>query len=167
MSIYDLHRISNSEFTYLGRGDYATVFVDKARGRVRKVFRVRRGKNCHTKNVFLAECEAYKIANGIPKIKSITPKLFCFPKGLQITDYEGNDVTAFYHPDMVLEIEFIAGSFKKVGEFRSVLTSEIESIFKSAGICHLSDMSFVLRNDGSPVFIDFATKEIELNGEIF
>lgn len=156
------HKIEGTNFAYLDHGAYATVFVDRAAGRVRKVFRVQNPHDSnHCANVYAAELGAYRIAQRHPKLALITPTFYGTPSNFRIV---GNvsDVTHLYHTAMTLELSFVPGTFEKVGADRSLLHSDTRAVFWDAGIRHLTDMSVTLL-DGLPIYIDFALIEFELS----
>ena len=156
------HRIANTNFAYLDRGAYGAVFVDRAAGRVRKVFR-NDGFHApsHCADVFDAELDAYRRVQDHAGLVARTPRFFGTAHNFRIVG-DGVDVTDCYHPQMTLELSFVQGLFQKVGSHQTWMPPGVRAMFLNAGIMHLSDVSVTFDDGDCPTYIDFATVEIEV-----
>lgn len=154
-------KLVEQEFVYLDEGAYGSIFVDRGRGRIRKIYR-RQPDEQHVRDVFKAETEAYQLAMVAEGIGCLVPGYFevCPPR--TIFDRDGVDVTQEFYSSLAFEAEFIERSFQKIGSIRSEEALRIQALFHSAGITHTTDMSVCLDDQGKVVkAIDFAVREHE------
>ena len=156
-------RIKDTEFVWLDEGAYGVAFVDRARKRVRKIYRARGGAPlAHCIEVFEAETQAYAIASGSDDLKEITPAYYGRCEALTIIDGAGNDVTDEFHPGLAFEMELVEGKFVKSSAMSEIERERVTGLFWKNKIFHTIDMSVCLTDGKVTKAIDFAMKEIEL-----
>ncbi|MDF0515753.1 hypothetical protein P0R31_00665 [Bradyrhizobium yuanmingense] len=156
-------RIKGTEFIWFDEGAYGVVFVDKARKRVRKIYKAIDGKPlAHCLEVFEAETQAYDIASRSDDLKAIVPVYYGKCEELVIMDGTGNDVTGELHPHLAFESEFIEGRFVKSSFASEAERDRINELFWKSKILHTIDTSVCLTDGKITKVIDFAMKEIEL-----
>jgi hypothetical protein len=156
-------RIDGSNFIYLTEGAYGIIFVDRDQKRIRKVARRQDGRaEAHTKEVFGAETEAYKIASCCEELTALVPAYFGSIQGLKIVDGEGKDVSSEFYPDIAFEAEFVDGFFQKIATVPASESRRICDFFRKRGIFHMSDSCVCLKDAKIMKVIDFATKEFEV-----
>jgi hypothetical protein len=158
--------ISGTDYVYLDEGAYAVIFVDRKRGRVRKVYRNRpdAGRE-HCCQVFSAETEAYSVAANEPDLKNLVPGHFSKCSGQEIRDGSGNDVTKEFYPDLAFEAEFIDCTFQKVAMASEEEWKRVTALFHKHGIKHTNDMSVCITDGRITKALDFAIREIQLSWE--
>lgn len=155
-------KIMDTNFVYMTEGAYGAIFVDRADGKVRKVF-LRKPDENHTRKVFYSEVAAYELASKVPNLGKMIPSGFKHCQCQLIIDKAGKDASNEFFGDMVFETNFIAGNFQKIGTLPSDQASPLRKAFHDAGIEHTVDMSVTLYDDGRiKAAIDFATEEHEL-----
>ncbi|WP_316201359.1 MULTISPECIES: hypothetical protein [unclassified Bradyrhizobium] len=155
-------RIKDTEFVWFDEGAYGVLFVDRARKRVRKIYRARGGEPlAHCLEAFEAETQAYEIASRSDDLKAITPAYYGKCEQLTVIDRDGNDVSGEFHPDLAFESEFIEGRFVKSIAASEPERERVNELFWKHKIFHTIDMSICLTDGKITKAIDFAMKEIE------
>lgn len=156
-------RIPGTGFSYLSEGAYGIIFVDRATGRITKIYR-RRPEEDHARAVFKAEADAYGLAALSPAVAALVPGNFRPCRVQQIIDKEGKDVTGEFFPDLAFETDFVEGYFHKIGAINNRDEAQrVCRLFHGAGIHYTIDISVTLDPDGNALkAIDFATEEHEL-----
>jgi hypothetical protein len=150
-------RIKDTEFVWLDEGAYGVLFVDRARKRVRKIYKAPGGAPLvHCSDVFEAETQAYEIASRTDDPKAITPAYFGKCGQLTIIDGDGNDLTGEFHPGLAFESEFIEGRFVKSSAANELERERINALFWKNKIFHTIDMSVCLPDGRITAAIDFA-----------
>lgn len=156
-------KLADSNFVYLSEGAYSVVFINKAQGRVRKVFRSNADED-HVRNVFKAEIDACRLAKKDSEVAPLVPdhfKVCCAPQ--IIIDKDGNDISGEFIPGLAFEMEYIDAHFQKFGSIGGKEAERVRALFNQAGILHTTDMSVCLGEDGRVLkAIDFAIEEHEL-----
>jgi len=150
--------VADSEFKYYSEGAYGLVFVDRAKGRILKVYRARQPLP-HSTEVFNAEVEAYKIAMKSDDLKKLVPEFFGARTGLIIMDKDGTDVTNEFYPNLAFEAEFVPGEFRKISFAPESEQKQVMELFRSHGINHAIDASITLEGEKIRKLIDFAIRE--------
>lgn len=138
--------VANTNFEYLDEGGQGVVFLDRARGRILKVYKAQ-SKHSHYTKVFDGEVSAYRIAADSPELRELVPAFLGEQTIQKIEDKNGVDVTHEFYPDLAFETEFIPGRLER---FRWAPQSErdrIVALFHSRGIRYVSSAS-VLVNAG-------------------
>jgi hypothetical protein len=146
-------------------GFYATVFfVDST---AIKVFK-RRGDVTpnHVGDVFCSEVDAYQHSATRSEICQYTKHFIGVKAICKIEDESGRDISHEYHPEFAYEMVRITGESTKIGELDSEFAQNIQSLFRDAGVRHMSDCSVFLDQAGELAnLIDFAMQEYELEHE--
>ena len=147
--------IKGTDFQFYEAGAYAAIFVDRNKGRARKVFFGEEIENLSlVQSVFDDEITAYAIAQSGPDTAPHTPKFHGVVGYCSIVARDGKFLDVHFKPRLVYEMEFIASPAVKLNQSQhfAVLAKK----FKSAGINYLEDASIFEDND-PPLLIDFGT----------
>ena len=155
-------RIKGTDFIYHSEGAYGLVFVDKAEGRIRKLYKSTQRQN-HRKKVFENEVKAYEIASNVSELKDLIPKYYGTRAGMVLIDKNDEDVTNEIDVDLAFEAEFIDGCFQKRNSpgVDQAAWDDIKEKFRKHGIRHVKDASVTLKNNSIEKVIDFSFMEIE------
>jgi hypothetical protein len=151
--------LTDTDFVYYDRGAYGTVFVNAAKTRVRKVFRIEQDR-AHASLVFQAEADAYAKAMSVPEVAELVPGHFRVCPISAVVDSAKRDVTPQFYSDLAFEAEFIPGCFHKRADspISEAELQRVEGLFGRAGILYTSDASFLLCPAGKVLkVIDFQT----------
>jgi hypothetical protein len=143
-------------------GCYATVFFV---GEIAiKVFRRRDdAPPNHVREVFNSEVAAYQHSATISELCQYTNHFIGARVVCRIEGESGCDISHVYHLDLAYEMRVLNGNPIKIGELDSNLSQYIKSLFRGAGIMHMSDCSVFLDHAGDLAnVIDFAMQEFEL-----
>jgi hypothetical protein len=155
--------VKDTNFVYRTEGAFGLIFVDDARARVLKVFRRKsEASEEHCRLVFQAETGAYRLASNSPNLKGLVPAFHGVRPDLTVLDREGKDVSAKFIPGLAYEMDFIAGSFQKMGTVQSDEVNRIKALFRAEGIAYLTDASVVMLGGKIDKVIDFAVRDYEL-----
>jgi hypothetical protein len=155
----DAANVKDTNFVYRTEGAFGLIFVDVARARVLKVFRRKHeASERHCRAVFEAETEAYRLASVSPNLKDLVPAFHGARSNVTVLDAKGKDVSAAFIPDLAYEMDFIAGSFQKIGAVQPAEADRIKTLFRAEGIAYLTDASVVLVGGKIDKVIDFAVE---------
>jgi hypothetical protein len=153
-------RVATTDYEYLDEGAYSVVFVDRAQGKVCKVYLATQPID-HSRKVFAEEIEAYKKANAQKDLKSLVPAFYATTSIQQIIDKDGNDVTSKFYPALAFESEHIPQRFKKANMAAPEKElARVKDLFRKHGINHLSDISAWVEEGKIRKVLDFAVNEI-------
>jgi hypothetical protein len=155
-------KISGTNFRYLDKGAYATIFVDEGQNTVRKVYRAERGRDRdHCEQVFRSERDAYQIASEAEELRHLVPTYFGTRTIERILDLRDTDVTGEFYSDLSIEIEYIASHFSKISTMGEPERTRIIELFGRHGIRHMSDASVSTEGERVRKVIDFSVREVE------
>jgi hypothetical protein len=161
-------KIRGSNFVYLTEGAYSVIFVDIARERIRKVYRLQAGlTRQHCKEVFDSEIEAYKIAGKASDLKTLVPQFYGTCSTAIIVDGQDQDVSREFLGDLAFEAEYIPGDFIKFGPIDPAEQHRITALLSKHGIKHVCDLSACITEGKVTKIVDFATRWIEPRHEDF
>src|SRR5271157_5431686 len=105
-------RIRGTSFGYLTEGAYGVIFLDRDRGRIRKVYRARSDASVdHCRQVFEAETQAYERAANAPDLCELVPGGFHLCPAQTVIDLDGNVLTGEFHEDLAFEVDFLDCKF--------------------------------------------------------
>jgi hypothetical protein len=155
-------KIPGTAFEYLTEGAYGLVFVDRSARRIRKVYRTRELKDPqHLTNVFNSEVMAFKIAMKCSELTELVPEFYGICPTKDVQDHSGNSIASELRGDLSFEMEFLPGSFVKIGTIPTSESDRIQTLFFQCGIRHMSDASVLLDEERITKVIDFAVQESE------
>lgn len=162
--MFEGSQLADSKFQYLDAGAYGVVFVDTSAMRIRKVAYRKSGvSDHHSRNVFLSELEALKIAERSEVLHLLIAAPVTELKGARVLGREGEDITSMFYSDLGYEAAFVPGQFVKIGTVKGDEQDRVRDLFKAEGINHTIDASVVLEGDTITKVIDFAVREFELS----
>lgn len=139
-------------------GAYGVVFFTED-GFAIKVFKTRGTQlKYHTESVFDSEVQAYGLATSDPILKKLVPNFFGQVTVEKITDENGVDISHQFELDLAYKMKKVDGDFIKM----RLNCTHLESLFKAAGINHLSDTSLIIRHGKVSCVVDFAVVEHQL-----
>lgn len=144
-------------------GAYGTVFFTSD-GRATKVFKQKNLHDpMHVTNVYKSEVKAYEIASARNEMAEFIPQFYGPVTIGKIFDEMGNDISSQYELNLAYQMKKIEGDFIK----HDCTFEEIGELYRRNGICHLSDTSVVLGEEGKICYvIDFAVEEFVLEHPI-
>jgi len=153
--------IANTNFKFLDEGAYGIVFVDRDDCRIIKVLARKAGPEAHCAAVYESEAIAYSIAMKSDELRSLIPEYFGARKGLKIEDATGNDVTSEFYSEFNFELEFVLGTFVKMGQISGAVRDPVVLAFQREGIAHMIDASASLEGGRITKVIDFGMQDLE------
>ncbi|MGB0843940.1 MAG: hypothetical protein ACPGVN_04270 [Alphaproteobacteria bacterium] len=153
------YQIKGTNFIAYDEGVYGLIFVDKQLGLARKIFKARAGADeTVVRNTFQFEIKAYEIVLAHPVLKEVVPN----QSHQLIQNAKGEDASCYFFPELAYEMEFVEGSFCKIGLLKDTpKLNELKPLFRSVGVKYLTDCSVCNLPTGLK-FIDFATEEVEI-----
>lgn len=172
LTVKDAHRVP-----YMTSGAYADVFIDEQAGRVYKLFvsdsedGVQRSRSTAQLNLirrenFMAEVEAYRIAEADPILSTHTPRFWGVTQAASVHDLSGRLVSDQYLLDACYVVQRLEGQDEKIDPRSDFAPAHIKAFAqrcKDLGIGYVHDWSaFNVADPEQFMVIDFATKEIEM-----
>lgn len=151
-------RIADTNYVYLDEGAYGAIFVDKIAKRVRKVYwkKTPRDQACPE---FESENDAYSKACATMELEALVPQLHGKPETFAVIDGDGTNVSNEFYLDFTLELDFIEGEFRKIGEAGADERKRIMDLFMANGVHYVSDASAIIEDGKIVKVIDFGIKE--------
>jgi hypothetical protein len=143
-------------------GAYSVVFFLDG-GRALKLFkRPPSGDEARVRRVFASEVTAFERAASCVEANALAPQFFGVKSVESVLDERGLEISHDFLLDCAYEMEFIAGTFIKLGALSLEKSLPVRRLFERCGIRYLSDASVTLSPEGEiSRVIDFAIEEFE------